>query len=556
MSLKTSVLVFTALAGGVLAAAELLVTPENLTPGERSPEVIKDVWGETLKFKAAGKEAASARLPGTFDFSKGAKIEFEFSPDQVQSNSFPRLFDSNPISVHMDASGAVHMVKLLLNGKKGAYKQAVFPIPANKKGAWYQVAVVIDPAQGGASMTFDGKSEAIRLPEGIKLSGLRFMLGSTSLGKSDRGFNGMIRNLRITTPFSSTTPLDLPKMVAVTKGVRHVTVAAMNGRHFAFPGVAKLPDGTLAAVFREGQAHVCPYGRICIVYSKDGGANWSAPIAISDTASDERDPSIQTLADGRVLVTHGGWNSWMAYQDTKNQFPGASAYIKAVGEKNFGGCRYLFSDDGGMTFSAPIKVPAFAPHGPVVFPDGSFGQPSLGNDNGKRQVYFWHGSADAKDWKRIGLVGESSRDRGDGSYEEPHTAILADGTLVTAIRVPPPGDGYMRISRSSDGGKTWSEPVKTPVRGFPQHLLPLKDGRLLATYGYRYEPMGVRACVSKDGGLTWDMDNEIIIRNNGRNGDIGYPVAIELDNGEVFCVYYFTDTEHDNCFLEGAFFRP
>ena len=84
----------------------------------------------------------------------------------------------------------------------------------------------------------------------------------------------------------------------------------------------------------------------------------------------------------------------------------------------------------------------------------------------------------------------------------------------------------------------------------------LKDGRLLATYGYRYQPMGVRACVSRDGGKTWDIDREIVLRNDGVNGDLGYPVSIELDNGEVLAVYYMSDKEHDNCFIEGAFFRP
>ena len=218
----------------------------------------------------------------------------------------------------------------------------------------------------------------------------------------------------------------------------------------------------------------------------------------------------------------------------------------------------MFSDDGGRTFGRPVKVPGFAPHGPAVAADGTLYQPSLGNDGGKRQVYFYRGTPDAKNWQRIGTVAEMPKKSGmlAALYEEPHTAILPDGTFVTAIRVPSPVDGYMRISFSHDQGRSWSEPVKTPVRGYPQHLLVLKDGRLLATYGYRYQPMGVRACVSRDGGRTWDIDREIVLRNDGVNGDLGYPVSIELDNGEVLAVYYMSDKEHDNCFIEGAFFRP
>ena len=116
-------------------------------------------------------------------------------------------------------------------------------------------------------------------------------------------------------------------------------------------------------------------------------------------------------------------------------------------------------------------------------------------------------------------------------------------------------DGLMRLSYSDDDGKTWSEPVKTPVKGFPQHLLVLKDGRLLATYGYRYRPFGVRACLSADGGKTWDMEHEMVIQNNGSGIDLGYPVSMELDNGEIATVYYNQTVGTPIPFIEMARFR-
>jgi Neuraminidase (sialidase) len=114
----------------------------------------------------------------------------------------------------------------------------------------------------------------------------------------------------------------------------------------------------------------------------------------------------------------------------------------------------------------------------------------------------------------------------------------------------------MRVSFSKDQGKTWSKPVKTKLKGYPQHLLQLKDGRILATYGYRYQPFGIRASISKDGGKTWDLDNEIVIRSGGINCDLGYPVSIEMEDGKILSVYYYNDKARNDCFIEGAFYKP
>ena len=57
----------------------------------------------------------------------------------------------------------------------------------------------------------------------------------------------------------------------------------------------------------------------------------------------------------------------------------------------------------------------------------------------------------------------------------------------------------MMNGRLQSEGRTWSQPIKTAMWGFPAHLLELRDGRILCTYGYRRKPYGVRASISKDG---------------------------------------------------------
>ena len=68
----------------------------------------------------------------------------------------------------------------------------------------------------------------------------------------------------------------------------------------------------------------------------------------------------------------------------------------------------------------------------------------------------------------------------------------------------------MWIAHSDDDGITWSPPRRTDLWGYPPDLLQLQDGRVLAVYGYRAEPMGVRGCVSENG-LDWDLAAEFTI---------------------------------------------
>ena len=90
--------------------------------------------------------------------------------------------------------------------------------------------------------------------------------------------------------------------------------------------------------------------------------------------------------------------------------------------------------------------------------------------------------------------------------------------------------------------------------GHPGHLVVLSDGRLLCTYGHRKAPFGIRGCLSEDGGRTWLIDQEIIIRDDLPNRDLGYQVTIEYKPGKLFCCYYGQDTDGLTC-AQGTYFE-
>ncbi len=148
---------------------------------------------------------------------------------------------------------------------------------------------------------------------------------------------------------------------------------------------------------------------------------------------------------------------------------------------------------------------------------------------------------------RDGRTAETVRVMGDPEEklrftEETLVHETSGGAIWMLTRVEG-GDDRLWQAVSRDGGRTWSA-QKTGVRGHPPSgLVALADGRLVLTYGYRHPPFGIRAVISNDEGLTWDTDQVVVLRNDGAGYDLGYPRSMQLDDGTILTVYYFTDDE-------------
>lgn len=340
--------------------------------------------------------------------------------------------------------------------------------------------------------------------------------------------------------------------VAGTKVTRwlatdHVTLVDEPDKHFAFPGVALLRNGDLAVVYREGTVHgVEPIGRVCLSRSTDGGRTWLPRVTALDRPNtDDRDPSIFQMADGTVVLTSPD-------------------------------C-LCTSNDFGKTWTEPQPTPVFGPKGPVEDEEGNIvygglrrliqdGLTQIGTRSVRLQGDSVYRSKDkGKTWEPVGIATYTVYMPGPTDYvwyDEPFMCVVPGKFWIFAARVDL--DGFARIIRSPDQGKTWEPVLTTPVWGYPQHLLPLRDGRLLMTYGYRRPPYGIRACLSRDNGKTWDLDNEIILRMDGGtpegtprkvgDADLGYPVSVQLADGSMFTVYYL-NRDGSNCFIAGTFWE-
>lgn len=331
--------------------------------------------------------------------------------------------------------------------------------------------------------------------------------------------------------------------------------------YFGWPSVAKLQDGSLAMVasgFRY--AHVCPFGKGIISYSKDEGKTWSKPMVLIDTPIDDRDCGICTFGENGVIVTclhdsvsfHRGaleWKNCIHEKDepTKKYI---SAYLDIVEKrcKDSIFLKYPFlstfklSYDGGKTFEDVTNfIPITSPHGPCILPDGDILYIGKKNDamnstkNGGILSYLIHPD------KSIEKIGEIEYPTDGLNFYEPH-AIVSDGKVVVHLRAERKGVFTIFQCESYDYGKTFTKPhqILADKGGAPAHIIKYSDKTLISLYGYREKPYGIRAMFSNNNGETWDTDN--IIYADDTSEDIGYPCTVELADGKLLTVYYAKNT--------------
>lgn len=323
--------------------------------------------------------------------------------------------------------------------------------------------------------------------------------------------------------------------------------------YFGWPSVARLRDGSLAvAVSGYRNSHVCPFGKTVLITGSPDGRKWNTPQIINDTAIDDRDAGIIELADGSLLISHFTSDTGFLYADRPHPEPAGIDYRPVLDSWDAGNVASSLgsfvrrrSPDGEWGELIAVKVST--PHGPIVLGNGELFY--IGRNYGEVGIDGkLHFSMEAENYLQVfrsGDNGETWRATAprvrlpewySGRVHEPHAIELADGTILAHIRVHPP-EKHFEIHQitSADGGKTWSEPEYI-ASGSPPHLMRHSSGVLICSYGYRRPPYGERVMFSCDEGKSWDID--WILRDDGPDGDLGYPATVELEDGTLFTVYY------------------
>ena len=342
------------------------------------------------------------------------------------------------------------------------------------------------------------------------------------------------------------------------------TISGEKDRYCGWPSVCDVGGGELAAVFSgDRNGHICPWGKVRIVRSSDGGETWSDSETVCNTILDDRDAGLLRLSNGDLVMF---WFTSVAFYENEHCRTNNPEYARHFEKLDKDAVRRDLgsfsrrSTDGGRTWEAPVRMPTTAPHGGIQLSDGRLlvvGRQfpairgHLGSDPEEKafesrgpELVVVESDDLARSWRVLARLSVFT------NACEPHLVEAANGVLHS----------YMRTTRdllhteSADGGKTWSPPARTGIPSWnnPPHLLRLRDGRVLLTYGRRKtceDDPGVKTGVYArigDANATpesYAAAPEIPLYLND-NVDLGYATSVENADGSILTVFYGHESEN------------
>jgi|GEM_PF-4523986 len=363
--------------------------------------------------------------------------------------------------------------------------------------------------------------------------------------------------------------------------MQHYTIYKNSEEYSSFPHITTDVNGDLLAVFRiAGKAtataakththtHQDLDAKIAFSRSTDAGQTWSLPITIhtSDPINGftPNDPALTVLRSGRYLVRYAQWQ--LKPITKRHEIDGVinRHFVRRGLVGQICGDGFCYSDDQGRTWQLINRQfmtdeTLASREAPIELADGSLLLPVYAGYPQRTEhamiARSWDGGTTWQDFSDIAT--DPAPYRQGKNYNETSVIALDETTLLAVLRVDVTfitddddatfmsegGAGELEWTMSHDAGFTWDAPKGTGIYGQPAHVLRLRDGSFLVTYGYRRSPYGVRAVHAQFSPQQGFYDHtEYIIRDDGTGWDVGYPASIQRQDGSLYTIYYM---HHDD----------
>ncbi|MGE0756613.1 MAG: sialidase family protein [Pirellulaceae bacterium] len=305
----------------------------------------------------------------------------------------------------------------------------------------------------------------------------------------------------------------------------------------AWPNLTLMKDGSITAILHNQPYHGLREGDIDCWNSPDG-VKWEKRSTVTqhEPHTVRMNHAAGLAGNGDLVVLCSGWTD-IKQAERPKQGPFRDAVLRSW---------VLRSADGGGTWEKREEFPAgeagwteYIPFGDIwVGEDGALHtscyQGKLAEPAKSSRMTAWRASHlrsddDGWTWQVVSVLGPR--------HNETDIFPLGGNSWLAAARVE-----RMELIRSDDNGVTWQTPQQVTDRNeINGHLVRLRDGRLLLTYGVRVNGRrGVCAKLSTDDGRTWQAPWRIAHALD--NSDCGYPASVQRADGRIVTAWYAKDT--------------
>lgn len=328
----------------------------------------------------------------------------------------------------------------------------------------------------------------------------------------------------------------------------------------SFPSAITRNDGELLVAFRRAPdrrflgedhtSHTDANAYLVLVRSKDNGKTWTTQpeLIFAHPFAGSQDPCMIQLRDGSIVCASYGWTLLRgdAAKAVPTLIPRSDGFV-------FIGGYLLRSTDDGRSWQGPIIPPPVPGRETLTV----LKQPCPAYNRGP----MWQGRDGTLFWAVAATVSVApyvtdvhlmaSTDGGltwkyrcpiaqDPKIAFNETALIQSrsGALVAFLRSEN-FDDHTVVARSTDGGRSFAPWKDAGFQGHPHCATLLEDGRILLVYGYRHKPYGIRARILDPEASRLAESPEIVLRDDGGNGDLGYPWVTRMADGRYLVVYYF-----------------